>query len=60
MLLECPKCDVELEWTGSVLKCPVCGEEYEDELDEGDIPAGCAACGGEYPYCKDSCPMFDD
>lgn len=24
------------------------------------IPVGCAACGGPYPYCKTSCPMFDD
>jgi len=24
------------------------------------IPAGCAACGGPYPMCKTSCPMFDD
>ncbi len=24
------------------------------------IPPGCAACGGPYPMCKDSCPMFDD
>lgn len=60
MLLECPNCDVELEWTGSVLKCPKCGAEYEDDDDGMDIPEGCAACGGEYPLCKDSCPMFDD
>lgn len=24
------------------------------------IPAGCRACGGPYPNCKSSCPMFDD
>lgn len=24
------------------------------------IPAGCRACGGPYPNCKDSCPLFDD
>ncbi len=24
------------------------------------IPEGCAACGGPYPYCVSSCPMFDD
>ena len=24
------------------------------------IPEGCAACGGPYPNCKDSCPIFDD
>ena len=25
-----------------------------------DIPEGCLACGGPYPSCKDSCPVFDD
>lgn len=30
----------------------------EDSLD--DIPEGCRACGGDYPMCKDSCPLFDD
>ena len=24
------------------------------------VPSGCAACGGPYPYCTTSCPMFDD
>ncbi len=24
------------------------------------IPAGCRACGGDYPDCKSGCPMFDD
>lgn len=23
-------------------------------------PSGCAACGGDYPNCASSCPMFDD
>ena len=23
-----------------------------------NIPEGCAACGGPYPHCKDSCPLF--
>ena len=25
-----------------------------------DIPIGCRSCGGPYPNCKSSCPMFDD
>lgn len=30
-------------------------------LDDDDgIPEGCAACGGDYPNCTTSCPMFDD
>ena len=28
--------------------------------DDDDIPEGCAACGGDYPNCTDSCPLFDD
>lgn len=31
-----------------------------DECSDDDIPEGCSACGGPYPNCKDSCPMFDD
>ena len=31
-----------------------------DDTDEDDIPEGCVACGGPYPYCCDSCPLFDD
>ena len=25
-----------------------------------EVPEGCAACGGPYPDCKWSCPMFDN
>lgn len=34
----------------------------EDEYYDGDddIPEGCRACGGDYPNCKTSCPMYDD
>lgn len=34
-------------------------EEYFDAHPE-DIPEGCAACGGPYPNCTSSCPLFDD
>ena len=53
--------------------CPVCGHRMHkldeetyicpwcaDSDDEDDMPEGCAACGGPYPNCKDSCPIFDD
>ena len=33
---------------------------FEDASDDDDIPEGCAACGGPYPDCTSSCPMFDD
>ena len=28
--------------------------------DDGLIPEGCAACGGDYPNCTSSCSLFDD
>ena len=24
------------------------------------VPVGCRACGGPYPMCRTSCPMFDE
>ena len=50
--------------------CPECGRRLkkisEEEYycprcaGEDDIPEGCAACGGNYPECISSCPLFDD
>lgn len=31
-----------------------------DDFYHGYIPVGCRACGGPYPHCKDSCPLYDD
>ena len=31
---------------------------YDRHFDE--VPEGCIVCGGPYPTCKDSCPVFDD
>lgn len=70
----CDNCDASLDdqpgfdvncgiWT-----CTECGETnfideseiiYDDD-DEDEVPVGCAACGGPYPSCKTSCPIFDD
>jgi len=27
---------------------------------EEEVPFGCSACGGPYPYCTTSCILFDD
>lgn len=38
-------------------------DETQNELEAYEkkhIPAGCRACGGDYPSCKASCPMYDD
>jgi len=47
--------------------CTECGsanDVTEDNIiydnDDDDVPEGCRACGGFYPHCKDSCPLFDD
>lgn len=34
--------------------------EWIDDDDDDDIPEGCSACGGPYPHCTSSCPLFDD
>ena len=33
---------------------------YGSDDDDDYIPEGCRACGGPYPNCKTSCPLFDD
>lgn len=35
-------------------------EDKKQREYKGHIPSGCAACGGPYPSCMSSCPMFDD
>ncbi len=33
----------------------------ENEWDDfNSIPEGCAACGGDYPNCTSSCPLYDE
>lgn len=32
----------------------------DDDFDEDEIPEGCLACGGPYPDCSDSCPIYGD
>ena len=31
-----------------------------DWYEEEEIPEGCLACGGDFPLCKQGCPLFDD
>ena len=41
-------------------------DEFEEDFDEDEyedamgIPFGCAACGGDYPNCRQGCSLFDD
>lgn len=63
----CPSCGWEIDGAEYEYES---GDGMEYALDErGDSylifkddmpPAGCRACGGPYPYCKESCMMFDD
>lgn len=71
----CHECGGKMKKADSnVIICNDCGysvdiDDYEDwkngEYDTiyeehcVDVPVGCAACGGPYPDCMDSCNMFD-
>ncbi len=64
--MKCPGCGAKMVGTerGSmlVLECPKCGYKTYEEMDGpdyDDMPEGCAACGGNWPDCADSCPMYD-
>ena len=38
-------------------------DEDQDDFfgsDDEGIPEGCAACGGDWPNCTTSCPLYDD
>lgn len=70
--VDCPECGSMMILKDGVYKCKRCKleipeENYiivnvfgDDEIDDDDMPEGCAACGGDYPNCVDSCPMYDD
>ena len=49
-------------WEGSCAECAISGQEYQDDSDEydDDPPDGCRECGGDYPNCLNSCPLYDD
>ncbi len=58
---ECSKCGANA-WMGDYGSLCFDAELFDEEdffcLDE--IPIGCTVCGGDYPNCKTSCPLFDD
>lgn len=69
-MTDCPECGGTMRLSRGRYKCEDCGFTIKEGLfhvislfgdDEADdIPEGCAACGGDYPNCTDSCPLFDD
>ena len=46
------------EWVASNDDYDEENEDYDDDSD--DVPVGFRACGGDYPNCTTSCPLFDD
>ena len=53
----CPNCgDVLKKISEDTWECAACRAEAEYL----DTPECCNACGGDYPNCTVSCPMFDD
>jgi DNA-directed RNA polymerase subunit M/transcription elongation factor TFIIS len=73
--LVCAKCGQMIKDNGNtILICTSCGYSTDTEgqnvggnrsnhylnTREKSAPSGCIACGGPYPYCKTSCPIFDD
>lgn len=67
MPIDCPNCGgpVELYMDHDIYICQNCGgvftpdEMPDEEYDDDNPPFGCAACGGPWPHCKDSCNLFD-
>ena len=57
----CTACGADA-WMGDYGSLCFDAELFDDDDGIGydGIPVGCAACGGDYPNCKTSCPMFDD
>ena len=35
-------------------------EKNETKHSYDDVPECCRACGGDYPNCASSCPLWDD
>lgn len=64
MSARCPDCGAKMELEGDMWVCTRCDTcvptDYDDDEDYDDMPEGCAACGGNWPECADSCSMYDD
>ena len=61
MAKKCPECGKSMKDEGTFWECPNCSTLVsKTSKSSAKIPEGCAACGGPYPSCKTSCPIFDD
>ena len=57
----CTACGADA-WMGDYGSLCFDAELFDDDDGIGydGVPCCCAACGGDYPNCKTSCPLFDD
>lgn len=61
--IDCPQCGSYMRYmeASNEYVCSKCGFYIDcDDMEDSDIPEGCAACGGPYPQCTSSCKLFDD
>lgn len=66
--VRCPECGSRMRKAGDKYYCKECDEFFDMnelvdigiESDYDSTPGGCEACGGPYPLCAGSCPIFDD
>ena len=48
-------------WENYCADCAISGQEHAMLSGDAEgIPVGCSACGGDWPNCTTSCPMYDD
>jgi hypothetical protein len=61
--LECPECGAVggIDYDDDGREYIMIFESGSADIDHvEDVPEGCKACGGPYPDCTTSCPIFDD
>lgn len=68
-MMECPECGGRLGLLNGYYKCRDCDFEIpEEEMmvasvfgddEPAEMSEACAACGGDFPNCMDSCPLYD-
>lgn len=59
--LVCPACGWQVHTTDYIYEEEAEWDQSILQAYNGDVPpAGCRACGGDYPNCKTSCKLFDE
>lgn len=56
----CTTCGTDA-WSGDYGRLCFDAEFFDDDnIGYNGVPIDCAACDGDYPNCKTSCPMYDN